>query len=152
MRLVVCTAESCCRPMRATGLNRRSNTLSTTGLPMIPPSTCYMWSNRSCFMDPSPKRQCTIDSRRSDTGAIDNGHYTGRRRWYFTRMGFVAGRCLCLVIVSYADEHDTDSRAMGTHGRMGVERYLLGSVAEKVVRLTETPVLTVRLADSDDRS
>jgi nucleotide-binding universal stress UspA family protein len=37
------------------------------------------------------------------------------------------------VILSYADEHDIDPRATGTHGGRGVERYLLGSVAEKVV-------------------
>jgi nucleotide-binding universal stress UspA family protein len=55
-----------------------------------------------------------------------------------------------LVILSNADEHDIGPRAMES-GR-GVERYLLGSVAEKVVRLVETPALTVRLADSDDRS
>ena len=55
-----------------------------------------------------------------------------------------------LVILSYADEHDNDPRATGTHGGRGVERYLLRSVADEVVRLAETPALTVRLADSDD--
>jgi nucleotide-binding universal stress UspA family protein len=57
-----------------------------------------------------------------------------------------------LVILSYADVHDINPRAMGTHGGGGVERYLLGSVAEKFVRLVETSALTVRLADSDDCS
>jgi len=33
---------------------------------------------------------------------------------------------------------------MGTHGRRGVSHALLGSVAEKVVRLSPVPVLTVR--------
>jgi len=33
---------------------------------------------------------------------------------------------------------------MGTHGRTGLDRYLIGSVTEKVVRLSEVPVLTVR--------
>lgn len=33
---------------------------------------------------------------------------------------------------------------VGTHGRRGVARALLGSVAEKVVRLSPVPVLTVR--------
>lgn len=32
---------------------------------------------------------------------------------------------------------------MGTHGRRGIERALLGSVAEKVVRMSRIPVLTV---------
>ena len=33
---------------------------------------------------------------------------------------------------------------MGTHGRTGLQHVLLGSVAEKVVRLAPCPVLTVR--------
>ena len=33
---------------------------------------------------------------------------------------------------------------MGTHGRRGVPRLLLGSVAEKIVRTSPVPVLTVR--------
>jgi len=48
------------------------------------------------------------------------------------------------VILEYADDHDVDLIVMGTHGRTGVERYLLGSVAEKVVRLADQPVVTVR--------
>jgi nucleotide-binding universal stress UspA family protein len=35
---------------------------------------------------------------------------------------------------------------MGTHGRTGLQHVFLGSVAEKVVRLSSCPVLTVRLA------
>jgi nucleotide-binding universal stress UspA family protein len=48
------------------------------------------------------------------------------------------------AVVEYADTHDIDLIVMGTHGRHGVDRILLGSVAEKVVRLTDCPVLTVR--------
>jgi len=33
---------------------------------------------------------------------------------------------------------------MGTHGRKGLDRYLLGSVTERVVRTSDVPVLTVR--------
>lgn len=46
-------------------------------------------------------------------------------------------------IQSYIDEHDVDIVVMGTHGRTGVDRYLLGSVAEKTVRTAPVPVLTV---------
>jgi len=49
-------------------------------------------------------------------------------------------------IRDYADEHDVDLVVMGTHGRTGVDRYLLGSVTEKIVRTADVPVLTVRLA------
>jgi len=49
------------------------------------------------------------------------------------------------VITDYATEIDADLIAMGTHGRRGISRQLIGSVTEKVVRTAETPVLTVRL-------
>ncbi len=47
-------------------------------------------------------------------------------------------------IVEYVDDAGIDLVAMGTHGRTGLDRYLVGSVTEKVVRLCEVPVLTVR--------
>jgi nucleotide-binding universal stress UspA family protein len=48
-------------------------------------------------------------------------------------------------ILDYSDENDADLIVMGTHGRTGVDRYLLGSVTEKVVRTSDVPVLTVRM-------
>lgn len=47
-------------------------------------------------------------------------------------------------ILKYADEHDIELIVLGTHGRRGIDRYLLGSVAEKIVRAADCPVLTVR--------
>ncbi|MFW5905501.1 MAG: universal stress protein [archaeon] len=44
----------------------------------------------------------------------------------------------------YVEEHDIDLVGMGAHGRSGVERYLLGSVAEDTVRTSPVPVMTVR--------
>lgn len=47
-------------------------------------------------------------------------------------------------IRQYADDHDTDLIAMGTHGLRGFARFVLGSVAESVVRNATQPVLTTR--------
>lgn len=47
-------------------------------------------------------------------------------------------------IVEYAEENDIDHIVIGSHGRTGVSRILLGSVAEKVVRRSPTPVTVVR--------
>ncbi|MFT5292546.1 MAG: nucleotide-binding universal stress UspA family protein [Planctomycetota bacterium] len=41
----------------------------------------------------------------------------------------------------YAEEHDTDLIALSTHGRSGIKRLLLGSVAEGVLRHTHIPVV-----------
>ncbi len=48
-------------------------------------------------------------------------------------------------IVEYAEDEGIDLIVMGTHGRSGVDRLLLGSVAERVVRTSPVPVLTVRV-------
>ncbi|QZA87825.1 universal stress protein [Salinarchaeum sp. IM2453] len=47
-------------------------------------------------------------------------------------------------ITTFATEIDADIVAMGTRGRHGEHRFLLGSVAEQVVRTCPVPVLTVR--------
>lgn len=49
------------------------------------------------------------------------------------------------TILEYADDVGADLLVMGTHGRTGIDRYLLGSVTEKVVRTADAPVLTVRM-------
>ena len=47
------------------------------------------------------------------------------------------------TILEYVDEADVDLIVMGTHGRRGLARYLLGSVTERVLRQAGVPVLTV---------
>ena len=53
-------------------------------------------------------------------------------------------------IVAYAREEDLDAVAVGTRGRHGENRLLLGSVAERVVRTCPVPVLTVRQLDGEE--
>ena len=53
------------------------------------------------------------------------------------------------IILEYAAAHDVDLMVMGTHGRRGMKRFMLGSVAEEVVRHAACSVLTVR--GEDDR-
>jgi nucleotide-binding universal stress UspA family protein len=48
------------------------------------------------------------------------------------------------AIVDYAREHGIDLIVMGTHGRGALAHLMMGSVAERVVRLASCPVLTVR--------
>jgi len=48
------------------------------------------------------------------------------------------------VIVDYADDNDVDQIVMGSHGRSGVSRILVGSVAETVVRRADVPVTVAR--------
>lgn len=47
-------------------------------------------------------------------------------------------------IVEYAEDNDVDHVVLGSHGRRGLNRFLLGSVAEKVVRRAPCPVTVIR--------
>ncbi len=47
-------------------------------------------------------------------------------------------------ILKFAQEKNIDIIVIGTHGRKGLDRFLFGSTAEKVVRYAPCPVLTVR--------
>lgn len=48
------------------------------------------------------------------------------------------------TIIEYANSHGVDIVVLPTHGRSGLERFLLGSTTERVIRRTEVPVLSIR--------
>jgi len=49
-------------------------------------------------------------------------------------------------IIRYAEENDTDFILLATHGRSGIRRWVIGSVAEKVLRASNVPVWLARAA------
>ena len=66
-----------------------------------------------------------------------------RREGVDTSMVFQSGSP-CERIIDVAEELECDMIIMGTHGRTGFQRLLLGSTAERVVRTSPIPVMTVR--------
>ncbi|MDY6788651.1 MAG: universal stress protein [Candidatus Nanohaloarchaea archaeon] len=48
-------------------------------------------------------------------------------------------------ILDYSENHGIDMIAMGTHGRTGIGRLIIGSTTENVVRHSSVPVMTVRM-------
>lgn len=52
-------------------------------------------------------------------------------------------------ILAQAEENNADLIVLGTHGRTGLDHVLFGSTAEKVVRKSKFPVLTVRLEEEE---
>lgn len=53
-------------------------------------------------------------------------------------------------IIDYATGNAMDVIVMGTHGRTGIDRVLFGSVAEKVVKTSAVPVMTIRPKEQQD--
>lgn len=82
------------------------------------------------------------DLRRVATEELDKATVEAKSRFpgikSYLGMGDVTQQILDLVAASRVD-----LIVMGTHGRRGISRVLLGSVAEKTVRLSSVPVLTV---------
>ncbi|HLV20975.1 MAG TPA: universal stress protein [Polyangiaceae bacterium] len=68
---------------------------------------------------------------------------------YYVRVGTPSTE-----VIRLADELSADLIVVGTHGRTGVRRLLLGSVAEAVVRHAKCPVLVARVKDysSEERA
>jgi nucleotide-binding universal stress UspA family protein len=56
------------------------------------------------------------------------------------------------TLLAVARANDADLVVVGTHGRKGFRRLMLGSIAEAVVRRSAVPVLTVRSSESVDDS
>jgi len=54
-----------------------------------------------------------------------------------------AGQGVADIILDYADNNNVDLIIISTHGRSGITRWAMGSVADKVVRHAKVPVLTV---------
>jgi len=54
------------------------------------------------------------------------------------------------AIADYVDDHEIDYVFMGTHGRTGVSRFMLGSVTERVVRQVPVPVVSVKATEPTD--
>ena len=60
-----------------------------------------------------------------------------------------AGVSVASEIVEFAASGGFDLIVVGSHGRRGLKRFVLGSVAEKVVRTADRPVLTVHARDDE---
>lgn len=50
-------------------------------------------------------------------------------------------------VIKFAEKQKIDMIVMGTYGRKGLERFLFGSTAERVVRRAPCPVMTVRVSE-----
>lgn len=103
-------------------------------------------------MDYAPiARSAGLDERLVDAWRLEAQDYLDGEAARLRANGLRVHTCVALAppavaILDYARQHTIDLIAMSTHGRSGVSRMLLGSVADKVVRGANTPVLLHRPA------
>jgi len=101
----------------------------------------------------------TITAQLSDTGRDDQFHDRAERAVEVVeRMAESHGVDVVTevqegdpaeTILSYAEGIEADAIIAGTHGRSGIKRRVLGSVAERLVRHATCPVMTVHLPETD---
>ena len=96
------------------------------------PPSAYVWPDAIRQDDPLPQEMTLLLQALAD----------GKQQVRFEERR-VEGAPVPTIISLAADEH-ADLIVMGTTGRTGLQRLLLGSVAEEVVRLAPCPVLTLR--------
>jgi nucleotide-binding universal stress UspA family protein len=94
---------------------------------------------------PDLQGQVEADARRAVTALAKAGGQGAPR----AVADVVVSASPATTILDYAKAHDVDVIVMGTHGRGALAHLVLGSVAERVVRMARCPVLTVRTPERD---
>jgi nucleotide-binding universal stress UspA family protein len=97
----------------------------------------YVWRpppEQTSWTDPEAELNEMLDNFVSDFKPVGNAKIVKK----------VAVGHPATTIVDYADEHDMQLILIASHGRTGLKRMLLGSVAEQVARHAHCPVLVLR--------
>lgn len=84
-------------------------------------------------------KQLEADARKNLDEAVKTVDMDGE-----ATAALVADRHAAAATCSFAGEHGADLLVVGSHGRTGLQRFLIGSVAEKVLRHAPCPTLVVR--------
>ena len=114
-----------------------------TGFPEAPPEGSIDPAAGSLF-DAGPPSEAAVVRRDLDEEALEQLRDLVPDTFCGTWEVDVASGHAADAIVRIARDRHADLIVMGTHGRTGLQHALLGSVAEKVVRLAPCPVLTIR--------
>jgi nucleotide-binding universal stress UspA family protein len=94
--------------------------------------------------------QISRDMRAHAQRVLERAHEAARAAGVASEVHLedAASARVCDVIVDQAREHRCDLIVMGTHGRRGIEHALIGSDAERVLRLAPCAVLLVRAQEA----
>jgi len=103
-------------------------------LHVVPPEPAMNYT-----VEPAPWRyEPETLRRRNDMSVVDREILSCLQHEYIVRTGSIAS-----VLGRVIEERAISLIVIGTHGRTGVKKFILGSVAEQVFRLADCPVLTI---------
>lgn len=103
-------------------------------------------------LGPDVRTETLLDALESDARSVvdDAAAFASRAGVDPTAEVVEFGSSIQGAIRTYVEEEDVDLLVVGTHGRTGFNRYVLGSVAEFLVRTSPVPVLTVRAPETEE--
>lgn len=103
----------------------------------------YPYSHLS-VSDSAGRQDYEEDARKHTANVLNNAAAEVREPGITVTTECIGNMTPAEGIIEAARRHDADLIVIASHGRTGAARLLLGSVAQKVVALAETPVLIVR--------
>lgn len=103
----------------------------------------YPYSHLSAA-DSAGRQDYEEDARKHTANVLNNAAAEVREPGLTVTTECIANMTPAEGVIEAARRHDADLIVIASHGRTGVARLLLGSVAQKVVALAEGPVLIVR--------
>jgi nucleotide-binding universal stress UspA family protein len=117
-----------------------SNGARLTLLHVIPPALAEMYAGSEMIASDQPEGVRRDAAHRY----LDSVHRKLEANGIDAQIAVAVGEAAEAILV-YADQHGVDLVVMATHGRSGWRRWVLGSVAERVLHAAAGPVLLVRV-------
>jgi nucleotide-binding universal stress UspA family protein len=105
-----------------------------------PVTLCHVVSSHGLAEDDEHQR---IEHQHGH-GLLEHWQHTAEHAGLKARVHLMTGDRIAELIIEATRLENSDLIVMGTHGRSNIGRLLLGSVAERVLRLAHTPVLIVK--------
>ncbi len=99
-------------------------------------------------VDVTALQQVSVEARATANHYVHQRAELLMEKGYKARAEVIEGSSISDAIIQYAAQNNVDLVAMSTHGRSGVARLFLGSVADKVVRDAKIPILLIRPDES----
>ncbi|HVN68251.1 MAG TPA: universal stress protein [Candidatus Binatia bacterium] len=93
---------------------------------------------------PSPAMEIVVRDMEKEARRLVDEAVAGAKHAGLTAAGNVRSGAPAFELLAYATEFNAGLIVMGTHGRRGIAHFLMGSVAEEILRESSVPVLVVR--------